>query len=167
MGIKGVLGFLILLLVAVVLRPETVRGQDGLDGLPGSGSEGQVIPREPGWKAPSYRGWELLSISGLIATYYDLDVDGKLDYMVIRKVMRQASAEEVTLDQAIESARYDNLSVYFSNPVVYFAKRNPMFYCLGVDYRRNCQQMWVDVAEDGLNGNEELYNLSTPRSNVH
>ena len=40
------------------------------------------IPKEPGWNHPSYRGWESLSITGLIATYYDLDLDRELDYMV-------------------------------------------------------------------------------------
>ena len=37
------------------------------------------IPKEPGWRDPAYRGWEVLSIPGLISTYYDLDLDGKLD----------------------------------------------------------------------------------------
>ncbi|MBT3924135.1 MAG: hypothetical protein HOF21_16330, partial [Nitrospina sp.] len=55
------------------------------------------IPKEPGWKHPSYRGWESLSVPGLIATYYDLDRDNKLDYMVIRKVIRKASTEETTI----------------------------------------------------------------------
>ena len=58
------------------------------------------------------------------------------------------------------------LSLGFSHPVVYFTNRNPLFYCLGVDYRRNCRDIWVDIAEDGLNGNEELYTLSTPSLGV-
>ena len=51
------------------------------------------IPKEPGWRDPAYRGWEVLSIPGLISTYYDLDLDGKLDYMVTRKIARKASSE--------------------------------------------------------------------------
>ena len=102
----------------------------------------------------------------MISTFYDLDRDGKLDYMVIRKVIRKASAEETTVEQAIEIAKFDNLSVYFSHPVVFFANRNPLFYCKGVDSRRNCNNIWVDIAEDGLNGNEELYTLSTPSLGV-
>ena len=124
------------------------------------------IPKEPGWRHPSYRGWESMSVPGLISTYYDLDQDGKLDYMVIRKVIRKSSAEETTVEQAIEIAKFDNLSVYFSHPVVFFANRNPLFYCKGVDSRRNCRDIWVDIAEDGLNGNEELYTLSTPSLGV-
>ena len=124
------------------------------------------IPKEPGWKHPSYRGWESLSVPGLVATFYDLDLDRQLDYMVIRKVIRKASAEETTIEKAIEVARFDGLSVFFSHPVVYFTNRNPLFYCLGVDYRRNCRDIWVDIAEDGLNGNEELYTLSTPSLGV-
>ena len=120
------------------------------------------IPKEPGWNHPSYRGWESLSVPGLVATFYDLDLDRQLDYMVIRKVIRKASAEETTIEKAIEIAKFDGLSVFFSHPVVYFTNRNPLFYCLGVDYRRNCRDIWVDIAEDGLNGNEALYTLSTP-----
>ena len=124
------------------------------------------IPKEPGWKHPSYRGWESLSVPGLVATYYDLDLDRELDYMVIRKVIRKASADETTIEKAIEIAKFDDLSVFFSHPVVYFTNRNPLFYCLGVDYRRNCRDIWVDIAEDGLNGNEERYTLSTPSLGV-
>jgi len=124
------------------------------------------IPKEPGWNHPSYRGWESMSVPGLVATYYDLDLDSQLDYMVIRKVIRKASAEETTIEKAIEVAKFDGLSVFFSHPVVYFTNRNPLFYCMGVDYRRNCQDIWVDIAEDGLNGNEETYTLSTPSLGV-
>ena len=96
------------------------------------------IPKEPGWKDPTYRGWEIMSITGLISTYYDLDLDGKLDYMVIRKIIQKATAESTTIDQAIAIAKSQEMSVYFSHPVIYFTKRYPLFYCKGVDYRRNC-----------------------------
>ncbi len=131
-----------------------------------SGLSSLGIPKEPGWNHPSYRGWESLSVPGLISTYYDLDRDSKLDYMVIRKVIRKGSTEGTTIEQAIEIAKFDNLSVYFSHPVVFFTSRNPLFYCKDVDSERNCNDIWVDVAEDGLNGNEELYTLSTPSLGV-
>ena len=124
------------------------------------------IPKEPGWGQPSYRGWELVSIPGLIATYYDLDLDGKLDYQVIRKIIRKGSSDKMTIPDAIQSARIDHLTVYVSNPVIYFTSKYPLFYCLGVDYRRNCTNIWIDVAEDGLNGNETLYTLSKPQMQV-
>ena len=82
--------------------------------------------------------------------------------MVIRRIIKKAEAVEMTVEKAIEIAKVDKLSVYFSHPVVYFTNGNPLFYCLGIDFRRNCRNMWVDVAEDGLNGNEDLYTLSTP-----
>lgn len=124
------------------------------------------IPKEPGWKDPSYRGWEIMSITGLISTYYDLDLDGKLDYMVIRKILQKATAENTEIDQAIAIAKHQGMSVYFSHPIIYFTHRHPLFYCKGVDYKRNCQDIWVDIAEDGLNGNEESYTLSTPSMGV-
>ena len=149
-----------LLIFLVLFVPGLVWGQDD------PALSNMEIPKEPGWRDPSYRGWESLSVPGLISTYYDLDRDSKLDYMVIRKVIRKASAEEITIEQAIEVAKFDNLSVYFSHPVVFFTNRNPLFYCKGVDSRRNCQNIWVDISEDGLNGNEELYTLSTPSLGV-
>ena len=125
------------------------------------------IPKEPGWRDPAYRGWEVLSIPGLISTYYDLDLDGKLDYMVTRKILRKAAAEEIDMAQAIDLAQYDGQAVYFSNPVVYFANKYPLFYCIGLDYRKNCRNIWIDISEDGLNGNEEVYSLSSPLRNAH
>ena len=125
------------------------------------------IPKEPGWKDPAYRGWEVLSIPGLISTYYDLDLDGKLDYMVTRKISRKAAAEEIDMAQAIELAQYDGQAVYFSNPVIYFANKYPLFYCIGLDYRKNCRNIWIDISEDGLNGNEEVYTLSSPLKNTN
>lgn len=125
------------------------------------------IPKEPGWRDPAYRGWEVLSIPGLISTYYDLDLDGKLDYMVTRKITRKASSEEIGMAQAIELAEYDHQAVYFSNPVIYFASKYPLFYCKGLDYRKNCRNIWVDISEDGLNGNEEVYNLGSPMQNTN
>jgi len=125
------------------------------------------IPKEPGWRDPAYRGWEVLSIPGLISTYYDLDLDGKLDYMVTRKITRKVSSEEIDMAQAIELAEYDHQAVYFSNPVIYFASKYPLFYCKGLDYRKNCRNIWVDISEDGLNGNEEVYNLGSPMQNTN
>ena len=125
------------------------------------------IPKEPGWKDPAYRGWEVLSIPGLISTYYDMDLDGKLDYMVTRKILYKAAAEEMDMAKAIELAQYDNQAVYFSNPVIYFANKYPLFYCVGLDYRKNCRNIWIDISEDGLNGNEEVYTLSSPLKNTH
>ena len=125
------------------------------------------IPKEPGWKDPAYRGWEVLSVPGLISTYYDLDLDGKLDYMVTRKIVRKASSEEIDMARAIELAQYDHQAVYFSNPVIYFANKYPLFYCKGLDYRKNCRNIWVDISEDGLNGNEEVYTLGSPLQNAH
>jgi len=125
------------------------------------------IPKEPGWSDPTYRGWEVLSIPGLISTYYDLDLDGKLDYMVTRKIARKVSSEEIDMAQAIELAEYDHQAVYFSNPVIYFASKYPLFYCKGLDYRKNCRNIWVDISEDGLNGNEEVYSLGSPMQNTN
>ncbi|GJL79409.1 MAG: hypothetical protein NPINA01_23980 [Nitrospinaceae bacterium] len=152
--------------VQLFIPVEALKAQPGASQNPASQRERVDIPKEPGWKDPSYRGWEVMSIPGLISTYYDLDLDGKLDYMVIRKILQKATAESTDIDQAIAIAKHEGMSVYFSHPIIYFTHRHPLFYCMGVDYRRNCRDIWVDIAEDGLNGNEELYTLSTPSIGV-
>lgn len=154
-----------MILVHMVWIHSPAHAQDSFPSLSQRFDEVQ-IPKEPGWGQPSYRGWELVSIPGLIATYYDLDLDGKLDYQVIRKIIRKGSSEKMTIQDAIQSARIDHLTVYVSKPVIYFTSKYPLFYCLGVDFRRNCTNIWIDIAEDGLNGNETLYTLSKPRIQV-
>ena len=154
-----------MILVHIVWINSLAHAQDSFPSFSQRSDEVQ-IPKEPGWGKPSYRGWELVSIPGLIATYYDLDLDGKLDYQVIRKIIRKGSSEKMTIQGAIESARIDHLTVYVSKPVIYFTSKYPLFYCLGVDFRRNCTNIWIDIAEDGLNGNETLYTLSKPQVQV-
>ena len=116
---------LLIVLVLFVFGPISVWGQDD------HSMSNLGIPKEPGWSHPSYRGWESLSIPGLISTFYDLDRDGKLDYMVIRKVIRKASAEEITIEQAIEIAKFDNLSVFFFASGGIFHQRQPAFLLQG------------------------------------
>ena len=65
---------LLIILILFASMPISVLGQEDV------GLSNQEIPEEPGWNDPSYRGWESLSIPGLISTFYDLDRDGKLDY---------------------------------------------------------------------------------------
>ncbi len=159
-------GFLVgLVLIHMMGFKSPAYAQGPFSPLPKKSGEVQ-IPKEPGWADPSYRGWELISIPGLIATYYDLNLDGKLDYQVIRKIIRKGSSEKMSIQDAIQSARIDHLTVYVSKPVIYFTSKYPLFYCMGVDYRRNCTNIWIDVAEDGLNGNETLYTLSKPQIQV-
>ncbi len=153
------------ILVHMMWAGSPTHAQDSFPSVSPKSDEVQ-IPKEPGWNDPSYRGWELVSIPGLIATFYDLDLDGKLDYQVIRKIIRKGSSEKMSIPDAIESARIDHLTVFVSNPVIYFTSKYPLFYCLGVDHRRNCTNIWIDVAEDGLNGNETLYTLSKPQIQV-
>ena len=155
---KNILALLFVAQMSFLIESRPVFPQEGLTAQPSV-----RIPDEPGWNSPTYRGWELVSINGLIATYYDLDQDGKLDYMVMRRIVRKTESGEMNLDAVIETAKRESLSAYISTPVIYFANRFPMFYCLGVDFRRNCKDIWIDIQEDGLNGNEVLYTLSTPK----
>lgn len=156
--LRKILALLIIAQVTCLIALGPAFAQDDINA-----SSNTRIPEEPGWKSPTYRGWELVSINGLIATYYDLNMDGTLDYMVMRRILRKMDASDINLDEVIKTAKSDNLSAYISTPVIYFANRFPMFYCLGVDSRRNCKDIWIDVQEDGLNGNEVLYTLSVPQ----
>ncbi len=154
--IKVIITLLVLVPASVFLLQGTAFAQS-LD------NPSYKIPSEPGWKDPSYRGWEIISINGLIATYYDLKHSGALDYMVIRRILRKTATEDMTVDEAIETAKRDNIAVYISTPIIYFTSKYPLFYCLGVDFNRNCKDIWIDVQEDGLNGNEVKYTLSEPK----
>lgn len=154
--------FLVLLLFIAGMFEVSAFAQDGRSFRSEDEQHADQIPKEPGWKAPSYRGWELLSIPGLIATYYDIDLDGQLDYAVTRKIIKKVPSAKVTIKEAIAIAKVDSLAIYVSHPTIYFTKKNPLFYCRGIDFRKNCQNIWVDVGEDGLNGNETLYTLSVP-----
>ncbi|MCA9482846.1 MAG: hypothetical protein KC553_03835 [Nitrospina sp.] len=155
---------LILVLIAALAGANKARAAERE--LAASKKKGQqhteLIPQEPGWKSPSYRGWELLSIPGLISTYYDIDLDGQLDYAVIRKIIKKVESAKVSIKEAIKIARVDHLSIYVSHPTIYFTNKYPLFYCRGLDFRKNCENIWVDVGEDGLNGNETLYTLAAP-----
>lgn len=156
--LRNILVLLVIGHVSYLPEPRFVFAQEGI--IP---SVSARIPEEPGWKSPAYRGWEIVSINGLIATFYDLNQDGKLDYMVMRRIVRKEDSSNMNLDSVIDTAKRDNLSAYISTPVIYFANRFPLFYCLGVDARRNCKDIWIDIQEDGLNGNEVLYSLSEPK----
>ena len=74
----------------------------GQESLENKDQHTELIPQEPGWKSPSYRGWELLSIPGLISTYYDIDLDGQLDYAVIRKIIKKMESAKVSIKEAIK-----------------------------------------------------------------
>ena len=68
----------------LLLVPVTVSlAQPSYPGSLEKSRDNPSIPKEPGWGDPSYRGWELWSVPGLIATYYDLDLDSNLDFMVL------------------------------------------------------------------------------------
>ncbi len=167
MRLQAIIGLAGAVLIQLFLGSGSGYAQEHPIGTPFRSVVDSPIPKEPGWKDPTYRGWELLNVPGLIATYYDLDMDGKLDYQVIRKIIRKAASEEISIKEAIRNAQIDNLTVYVSYPVIYFTSKHPLFYCLGVDYRRNCMNIWVDIAEDGLNGNESQYTLSQPNPFIH
>jgi hypothetical protein len=81
----------------------------------------------------------------------------------MRRIVRKVDSSDTNLDAVIQTARSDNLSAYISTPVIYFANKFPMYYCMGVDSQRNCKDIWIDIHEDGLNGNEVLYTLSAPK----
>lgn len=159
---KCIWNFLILALLVVGVCGSPVFAEEVGGFKPKGEQHADQIPKEPGWKAPSYRGWELLSVPGLIATYYDIDLDGQLDYAVTRKIIKKVPSAKVTIEEAIVIAKVDQLAIYMSHPTIYFTKKYPLFYCRGLDFRKNCQNIWVDVGEDGLNGNEMLYTLSVP-----
>ena len=94
----------------------------------------------------------------------DLNLDGKLDYQVIRKIIRKGSSEKMTIPDAIQSARIDHLTVFVSNPVIYFTSKYPLFYCLGVDFRRTAEARPSISLQSGVKRNGRITRSKQPRA---
>lgn len=101
----------------------------------------KVIPAEPG----AYDKEEVDSFldreTGLYFRLFDLNKDGKVNYMTARRT----------------NSSYMN---EFWNSVIY-KFQYPLFYWIDLNgngkFEPELGEMWIDPEEDGLNGNEHIY----------
>ena len=98
--------------------------------------QGEVI--EPGldW-LHAERCYEIIQQNGMVEIGYDRDADDKADWITIHRVDR---------DQA--------------------PMQHALFYALDVDGNGQWEMVWIDLNEDGWNGNEELYQQSNLTTDV-
>lgn len=135
-------------------------GQSGIP--PDLSANTKDVPSEPDFSSPSYVDWDILSgHAPFIQSFFDLDQDGKPEFYTLRRIIStegiKGSREEV-LTQIDEIQRDNpNSQVFFAQSgigedqyIVYIAERYPLFYCLS-------HVIWIDREEDGVNGNEEVY----------
>ena len=130
------------------------------------------VPSEPDFSSPDYVDWNILSgHAPFIQSFFNLDHDGKPEFYTLRRIIStegvQGSREEVLTQ--IDEIQGDNpkSQVFFAQSgigddlyIVYIAEKYPLFYCLS-------NVTWIDKEEDGVNGNEEVYErpgLKTERS---
>ncbi|MEK6576544.1 MAG: hypothetical protein AAB014_03190, partial [Nitrospirota bacterium] len=117
-----------------------------------------AIPEEPGPNDPSYTGWDTVYSLPLIKVDYDLDNDGKVDFSVVRTVIRMFYYDELSVDLVNEIGNtYYYAKVFPRMDAVYVTNPNGLFYYIDLDEDGKCDIMWEDREEDGLNGNEILY----------
>ena len=117
-----------------------------------------AIPEEPGPNDPSYIGWNTVYSLPLIRVDYDLDNDGKVDFSVVRVVERMFYYDELSADLVNEIGNtYYYAKVFPRMDAVYVTNPNGLFYYIDLDEDGKYDIMWEDREEDGLNGNEILY----------
>jgi hypothetical protein len=114
------------------------------------------IPIEPDITSPEYVDWNLLP-NGLAIFNFDLDMDGRVDYITSRRIKPSGQGEAKTQTDAQDEANNWSHSLflyYFDSALGSWRwlaiERHPLFY-------RWNGQLYIDPEEDSINGNEQLY----------
>lgn len=145
--------------------PTENSGYPSKEGL--TASDLPAIPEEPGLNDPTYIGWNTVYSLPLIKIDYDLDNDGKVDYSVVKMVIRSFYYDEFSVDTVNEIGNEYYFAEVFPNlDAVYVVKPHALFYYIDLDEDGRYDIMWEDKEEDGLNGNEILYDSPSGMFNV-
>lgn len=91
---------------------------------------------------------------------FDLDRDGIVDFMTARHIMRFSILVEKTdiFDQNAPSEKFASPAPPEYERLIVEAKKYPLFYWYKPKGAKTFQQ-WIDIEEDGVNGNEEPYDI--------
>lgn len=128
------------------------------EGEGGVGEGIPAIPAEPGPDDQRYMGWDTVYSLPLIRADYDLDKDGRTDYSVVRVVLRAFYYDDLSVDTVNEIGnKYYYARVFPRMDMVYVTGHCGFFYYLDLDQDGRYDLIWKDMDEDGLNGNEEIY----------
>ena len=104
-------------------------------------------------------GWNL-EPNGMLTVEYDLNHNGRPDFFTVRVVLDKYITEE-----PIETvARYSPSRLVFrvdygDEGFYYIAARYPLFYAVDVNEDGHWDVVYKDVLEDGVNGNEDFYDI--------
>jgi len=138
-------------------------GQAGVS--PAQSTNIREVPSEPDLSSPRFVDWNIFSgHAPFIQSFFDLDQSGKSKFYTLRRIKStegvKGSREEVLTQ--IDEIQKDNQDsqVFFAQSgigddlyIVYIAERYPLFYC-------KSNVTWIDKDEDGVNGNEAVYDGS-------
>ena len=115
----------------------------------------QPLPDEP--PLSTRIGWEVHA-NGLLHVEYDLNGNGKPDYITVRS-LRQSYHSFLSL--AVEARMYRGHPIfavpYTAGQYVYIAQPLPLFYAWDPDEDGDWDLVYQDVLEDGVNGNEKRF----------
>ena len=100
-----------------------------------------------------------LNANGLLIVGYDLDLNGTADLYTVRSIHRSYSSDQP--DRFFDRF-YEGRPVFYSGDgavrYVYITSRHPLLYARDINEDGVWEWVYQDVMEDGVNGNEKLYN---------
>ncbi len=102
-------------------------------------------------------GWNL-ETSGLLTVGYDCNHNGRPDFFTVRVVLDKYITTEPIETVSRTNPGHPVFRVdYGADGFYYIAARYPLFYAVDVNEDGAWDLLYKDVLEDGVNGNEELY----------
>ena len=118
-------------------------------------AETEMLQAEPAME--SRYGWNLVS-NGMLTVGYDLNHNGQPDFFTVRIVVEKYISIETIETVAQTYPGHPVFRVdYGSEGFYYIACRNPLFYAVDTNEDGVWDVIYKDVLEDGVNGNEQLY----------
>jgi hypothetical protein len=118
-------------------------------------SNPDLLQAEPAMTTQS--GWNL-ETSGLLTVGYDLNHNGRPDFFTVRVVLDKYITTEPIETVSRTNPGHPVFRVdYGADGFYYIAARYPLFYAVDVNEDGAWDVLYQDVLEDGVNGNEKLY----------
>lgn len=112
--------------------------------------------------------WDLKP-NGLLCISYDLNQNGKADYHTVHFVIKSYLSQEsmVSIPQY-----YGDNPIFFVDygtaRYIYVISESPLYYAIDINEDSLWDFIYIDTMEDGVNGNEKLYDgsMSSPVETV-
>ena len=122
-----------------------------------SSAWGNYVALQPEPALKTQVGWDVQP-NGLLFISYDLDQNGKVDFIALRRVLKTYFTDEPLRMVAKSNGGCPVFFVnYHSSRFVYITSKMPLFYAIDRNEDGLWDLMYKDVLEDGVNGNERFY----------